>query len=286
MKAIVTGTGGQLGRALLTAGPAGWDVIGLDRARLDLADPQAIARVMDQERPDLVINAAAYTAVDRAEDDRAAAQAVNGDAVGVIAAALGRNGGQLVQVSTDFVFDGRSSTPYPPDAARNPLSVYGATKASGEDQAGADAIICRTSWAYAAGGANFVRTMLRLMKERDRLNVVGDQIGAPTWARSLADTLWALADRGTPGEIYHHQDAGVASWYDFAVAIQEEALEAGLLDRAIEISPIASEDYPTPARRPAFSVLDMRSTAAVTGNRPTHWRENLRRMLKEESALG
>ena len=286
MKALITGARGQLGTALQATAPDGWQVTGVDLAEMDLTDPQAIRDVVTREAPDVLFSAGAYTAVDKAESEPDIAQAVNGDAVGHMAQALAAiSGGRLVQVSTDFIFDGTRSTPYPIDQEPSPLSVYGATKLSGEKQAGDGAIICRTSWVYAAGGANFVRTMLRLMVERDALSVVSDQIGAPTWATGLAQALWGLvaADRlGT----YHHQDAGVASWYDFAVAIQEEGLALGMLDRAIPITPIRTADYPTPATRPAYSVLDTASTRALTGLPAIHWRTNLRKMLKEEQQLG
>ena len=183
------------------------------------------------------------------------------------------------------MFDGTFSRAYRSGDERNPVSVYGRSKAAGEDFAGDDALIVRTAWVYAAGGANFVRTMLRLMREKDALSVVADQIGAPTWAPGLAASLWALSDRGATG-IYHHSDAGVASWYDFAVAIQEEALALGLLDRRIPIAPISTEQYPTPARRPPFSLLDSSGTRELLGDGHTHWRVNLRRMLEEEKTLG
>lgn len=285
MKALVTGVNGQVGKALLASAPAGWTCIGLDRAALDLTDADAIARVVHAEQPDLVLNAAAYTAVDKAESEPSLAQAINAFAPRAFAEALAGTGGRLVQVSTDFVFDGTAGQGYRPDDMRNPQSVYGASKAAGEDGAGTDAIVVRTSWVYAAGGANFVRTMLRLMRERDELRVVADQIGSPTWATGLARTLWDLALAGKPG-IYHHRDAGVASWYDFAVAIAEEALGLGMLERIPRIFPIATADYPTPARRPSFSVLDVSTTRAALGDGPVHWRANLRTMLEEEKALG
>ena len=284
MKVLVTGAAGQVGKALLASAPKDWDVIGLGRSELDLADTAAIRALVDEVRPDVLINAAAYTAVDKAESEPELARQVNADAVSAMAHALGHTGGRLVHVSTDFVFDGTGSAPYRSDDLRNPLSVYGASKAAGEDAAGPDAIICRTSWVYAPGGSNFVRTMLRLMTERDELRVVDDQIGSPTSAAGLAATLWALADKGRPG-IYHHRDAGVASWYDFAVAIAEEALAIGLIERVPTILPIATTDYPTPAMRPHFSVLDDRDTRLLLGDRPPHWRTALRTMLKEEKAL-
>lgn len=285
MKALITGVNGQLGKALLATRPEHWTCVALDRSALDLADPDAIARVVDTEQPDVVFNAAAYTAVDRAESEPELAHAVNAGAPRAFATALSGSGKRLVQVSTDFVFDGASGVGYRPGDARNPQSVYGRSKAAGEDAAGSDAIIVRTSWVYAARGANFVRTMLCLMRERDELRVVTDQIGSPTWATGLALVLWGLAEKDQP-KVYHHRDAGVASWYDFAVAIAEEAHALGLIARIPSIVPIPMADYPTPAKRPSCSVLDVAETRALLGDRHVHWRTNLKTMLKEEKALG
>lgn len=285
MKVLITGAGGQLGRALQASAPEGARIDAIDIADLDLTDSEAIRTKILTDQPDMVMNAAAYTAVDKAESEEELAGAINAGAVAAIAGALGETGGKLVHVSTDFVFDGTSPTAYRPDDQRSPLSAYGRTKAAGEDAAGPDALIVRTAWVYTAGGANFVRTMLRLMAERDELSVVADQIGSPTWAPGLARVLWGLAAKQANG-IYHHSDAGVASWYDFAVAIQEEALALGMLKNAITIHPIATSDYPTPATRPQFSLLDCGATRAQLGDGHTHWRQNLRRMLKEEMSLG
>lgn len=284
MKALITGVNGQLGKSLLAAQPAGWTCVPLDRAALDLSDADAIARLVDAEQPDFVFNAAAYTAVDKAESEPELAHAINAGAPKAFAKALG-SAGRLVQVSTDFVFDGTSGCGYRPEDVRNPQSVYGASKADGEDAAGDAAIIVRTSWVYAAGGANFVRTMLRLMRERDELRVVADQIGSPTWAAGLANVLWGLAAQTATG-MWHHRDAGVASWYDFAVAIAEEAHALGLLARIPVIHPITTADYPTPAKRPSFSVLDVCATRIVLSDGHAHWRSNLKTMLEEEKALG
>lgn len=285
MKTLITGALGQLGRALRTQVPANWQVDALDKEDLDLTDEAAVRAKVRDGGYDLVLNAAAYTAVDRAETDEDVALAVNAGAVAAMAEGLRETGGRLVHVSTDFVFDGTSPRAYRPDDARNPISAYGRTKAAGEDAAGPDALIVRTAWVYTAGGANFVRTMLRLMRERDELRVVVDQIGAPTWAPGLASTLLGLVEKDVRG-IFHHSDAGVASWYDFAVAIYEEGRARGLLDRDVSIVPIPASDYPTPASRPAFSLLDSSATRAVLGDRPPHWRDNLRIMLEEEKTLG
>ncbi len=285
MKVVVTGAGGQLGKALAATAPDSIGVTTLSRADCDLANPASIAAAITAHQPDVLINAAAYTAVDRAESEVDLAMRINGEAVMVMRRALDDIGGRLVQISTDFVFDGTSSRAYRPEDRRNPLSTYGLSKAAGEDAVGEGGLIVRTSWVYAPGGGNFVRTMLRLMRERDELSVVHDQIGAPTLASGLASTIWALVAANATGT-YHHRDAGVASWYDFAVAIQEEALAIGLLTRAIPIRPIPSSAYPVPARRPAFSLLDDSATRALLGDATPHWRVNLRKMLKEEQTLG
>jgi dTDP-4-dehydrorhamnose reductase len=285
MKVLITGAGGQLGRALAATAPAGADIEAVDVAELDLADGAAIEARILASRPDWLLNAAAYTAVDKAESEESLALEINGHAVAAMAHTLATTGGRLAHVSTDFVFDGSSPRAYRPEDAPGPLSAYGRTKLAGEQAAGPQALIVRTAWVYAAGGANFVRTMLRLMREKPELRVVADQIGTPTWATGLARTLWGLVDKQAQG-IFHHSDAGTASWYDFAVAIQEEALALGLLERPIPIIPIPTSAYPTPARRPAFSLLDCSATRALLDDGHTHWRENLRTMLKEEMALG
>jgi dTDP-4-dehydrorhamnose reductase len=208
---------------------------------------------------------------------------LNGAAPGFMAEASKAAGARFVHISTDFVFNGASGIPYRPADPTDPQSVYGATKLQGEQSTAAadpDALIVRTAWVYAAQGVNFVRTMLRFMGEREQLTIVADQIGTPTYAPSLASALWSLAGAKASG-IHHYTDAGVASWYDFAVAIHEDATALGLLQRPVEIVPIPSSDYPTPARRPAFSVLDKSATWAQLGRPAPHWRVNLRACLQE-----
>lgn len=280
MKALVAGAQGQLGQMLHRLAPAGSDVIAPPEAAFDITDPQAVDQCIAQHAPDILFNAAAYTAVDRAESEPERARLINATAVGNLAAACARHGVQLVHVSTDFVFAGDTGRAYRPDDAAKPLGVYGLTKWEGEQAAGAAALIVRTAWVYGPSGHNFVRTMLRLMAERPEIRVVADQIGTPTYAPGLAQVLWALAGRGARG-LFHHTDSGVASWYDFAVAIQEEAVVAGLLKVAVPVIPITTGDYPTPARRPAFSVLDKSATIAALGAPAPHWRVNLRAMIKE-----
>ena len=284
MKALILGANGQLGTELAKTAPEGVALIPHDRATLDVTDVQAVSETFSSERPQLVINAAAYTAVDRAEEEPDQAQAVNAVGAGHVAAVAAAQGARLVHVSTDFVFDGAASTPYLPEARTRPLSVYGKTKRDGEEAVLAaypEAIVLRTAWLYAAGGRNFVATMLRLMQEGKPLRVVADQVGSPTWARTLAEATWALGLNLAASGIHHWTDAGVASWYDFAVAIQDEALALGLLDTPTTIEPIGTADYPTPARRPAYSVLDCRATRETAGLAPRHWRHALREMLGE-----
>lgn len=282
MKVLITGAKGQLGRGLIASAPAGVQVRSVDVDECDISDHAALAALVNEMGPDVVINAAAYTAVDRAESDEDMARAINSGAVASLAAI---HPAKLVHVSTDFVFDGTSSRAYRPDDRRNPLSAYGRTKAEGEDHLRSGDLLVRTAWVYAAGGVNFVRTMLQLLAEKDEVRVVADQIGAPTWAKGLAQTIWGLLGKDASGT-FHHSDAGVASWYDFAVAIQEEALQLGMLENAVPVRPILTSAYPTPAARPAFSLLDSSKTREVLGDEYVHWRINLREMLREEAALG
>jgi dTDP-4-dehydrorhamnose reductase len=283
-KALITGAEGQLGLELQTTAPAGWAVKACGSAELDVTDAAAVRGVIASERPEVVIHAAAYTAVDGAEIDAGRAEAVNAGGTTHVAEAAGKAGARLVHVSTDFVFDGAQGHPYSPDDRPNPLGVYGRTKLLAEHAvarlAGERGLTVRTAWLYSRHGHNFVRTMLRLMHERDELGVVCDQIGTPTWARSLAEALWAAAVRPDLHGVLHWTDAGVASWYDFAVAIQEEGLAFGLLTREVSVRPLDSRDYPTRARRPSYSVLDKRGSWQALGLRPPHWRVNLRRMLE------
>lgn len=288
MKVIVTGANGQLGRALQATAPAHADIVALDRAALDIGDGDAVVTLVDETEPDLIINAAAYTAVDRAESDEDAAYRINAEGPGHLAAAAAVQKARFIHVSTDFVFDGSSGSPYRPDHPTAPLGVYGASKLAGERavlHACPDALIVRTAWVYGTVGNNFVRTMLRLMAERDEVRVVADQIGTPTFADGLARALWSLNAASASG-IHHWTDSGAASWYDFAVAIQEDALAIGLLGRAVPVIPIATSDYPTPARRPSYSVLDKSSAIALVGAPPPHWRLNLREMLGVIKANG
>ena len=283
-KVIVLGAGGPLGRELAASTPGGVECLPYTRAQLDVTDSEAITGILRQQEAQVVINAAAYTAVDQAESEPERAAAGNTSGPGVLATACAQAQCRLIHVSTDFVFDGAASEPYTPASATSPLGVYGQTKRDGETAVLSnlpDALIVRTGWVYSTHGSNFVKTMLRLMSERDELSVVADQVGTPTWAAGLAEVLWAFASRPDLAGIYHWSDAGVCSWYDFAVAIQEEGESRGLLNRTVPITPIAASAYPTPARRPAYSVLDKSATWSDLKIRGVHWRVQLRAMLEQ-----
>jgi dTDP-4-dehydrorhamnose reductase len=284
MKTLVLGSNGQLGQALAATVLKAMEFIGLDLPELDITNENAMLATCRETKPDVIVNAAAYTAVDRAESEIELATAANVDGPRNIAKAALDVGARLIHVSTDFVFDGKASMPYKPDAATNPLSVYGGTKRDGEvailDAMPDTAAVVRTAWLYSKTGGNFVKTMLRLMSERDELSVVADQVGTPTWADSLAEAVWTLVASPEIHGVYHWTDAGECSWHAFALAIQEEALSLGLLAEAIPIQPITTEEYPTAATRPRYSVLDCSTTCASLNLRQTQWRDNLRHMLK------
>jgi dTDP-4-dehydrorhamnose reductase len=269
---------------LIETCPQDVEAIACTHVDLDVTDASAVRARLLRERPALIVNAAAYTAVDKAESEPEAAHAINAEGPRQLAAAAGEIGARLIHLSTDFVFDGTSSTPYRPDAPTNPLSVYGRTKRDGEaavcEALPERAVILRTAWVYAAHGANFMHTMLRLMRSRGEVGVVADQVGTPSAARPLAEALWQIAARPGIHGVHHWTDAGVASWYDFAVAIAEEGARLGLLSGSVCVRPIATEQYPTAARRPAYSVLDKRSLASL-GLAPRHWRVRLREVMKE-----
>ena len=283
-RALITGAAGQVGLALRERAPEAWVVIACGRAELDVTAADDVRRVIVSARPTVVIHAAAYTQVDAAESDADRAEAVNVGGTAHVADAARRSGARLVHLSTDFVFDGSSGHPYAPGDRPSPLGVYGRTKLAAEEAAlglGQGVVVVRTAWVYSRHGQNFVQTMLRLMRAQDSVGVVSDQVGTPTWARSLADAIWAAVERPALHGVLHWTDAGVASWYDFAVAIQEEALAAGLLERAVPIRPLSSREYPTPARRPSYSVLEKGDSWEALGRTPPHWRVNLRLMLQE-----
>ena len=288
MKGLVFGKTGQVGRCLAAGLRSLESASFLDRGQADLSQPDSVRKAIETLEPDVVINAAAYTAVDRAESEPGLAQTINGEAPGVMAETCARTGAWLIHYSTDYVFDGTASTPYTEDAAVSPINVYGRTKLAGE-QAIRDAhdrhLIFRTSWVYSNHGRNFLNTMLRLARERDELNVVSDQVGSPTYAGSIAAAtdrvVHQLTARQSGGEklagIYHMTCAGRTSWYHLACRIFELS---GLLDR-VRVNPISTSEFPTPAARPLFSVLSNEKLERVFDVRLESWDDALRTCLSE-----
>jgi dTDP-4-dehydrorhamnose reductase len=287
VKVLVTGANGQLGNALQKASHvfsdhSALELIALTRAELDLSQVGSVEHVLDSFSPDAIINAAAYTAVDKAETETELAKIINADAVKQIAIWCQKHNKTLIHVSTDFVFDGKKSSPYDIADETNPLGSYGKTKQQGETFALSEcetAYVVRTGWVYGEHGANFVKTILRLASERENLGVVSDQIGTPTYALHLAEMIWQLLLQKPKQKLWHFSDAGAASWYDFAVAIVNEAEVLGLLNRKPIITPITTLDYPTPAHRPAFSVLNKKNTWDDLNVAPVHWQAALIKML-------
>ena len=295
MKILVIGKNGQLAQELLNLSTIDVEVICLGRDNVDILNKNSLFNTVSTLNVDAVINASAYTAVDLAEKEPEQAYKINTLAVKNLAEVCKEQSLHLVQISTDFVFDGLKSSPYLPNNNINPLSVYGKTKADSEQLltqiSPNTSCIIRTSWVYSCYGNNFVKSMIRLMAEKPELGIICDQIGTPTYAKGLAKISLTAAIEKITG-IHHWTDAGVASWYDFAIAIQELAIEKSLLITAIPINPINSESYPTPAKRPSYSVLDKSSTLLSFPNSSIiHWRKQLSDMLdqlqktKEETKL-
>lgn len=291
MRILLLGGNGQVGRALRRTLPALGELVVATRDGADadvVADfdaPQALPGLVARIAPDVVVNAAAHTAVDRAEAEPEAAFRANAEAPAALARGCAVTGALLVQYSTDYVFDGRGVRPYREDDATAPLGVYGASKLAGEAAiraSGARHAILRTAWVYAAHGRNFLHTMLRLAAEREELRVVADQIGTPTPAAWIAEATAHILRRGLAASgTWHLVAAGQTSWHGFAEAIMDEALAAGLLARRPRVLPIATADYPTPARRPAYSVLDTTKAQREFGLAPPAWRAGLRATLRE-----
>ncbi|MFM9264323.1 dTDP-4-dehydrorhamnose reductase [Tychonema sp. BBK16] len=289
MKILLAGSNGQLAQELHSILLSSGEVIAVDRTRLDLSQPESIRQAMAEIQPDLVVNSGAYTAVDKAESEPELAYAVNGVAPGILAEECEKLRSTLIHVSTDYVFDGSQGSPYQETDVTNPLGIYGKSKLAGEEairQAGNQHIIIRTAWVYGNGGkGNFVKTMLRLGKDREEIRVVADQIGSPTWTGDLAAAISQIIPQIKP-EIfgtYHYTNSGVCSWYDFAIAIFEEAEKLGFPLKVRRVIPITTSEYPTPAKRPAFSVLSTVKISGILGTYPPHWRQGLRQMLAIEA---
>ena len=290
---LLTGLNGQVGQELQrTLAPLG-EVIGVGRETMDLAQATSIRQAISEARPNVIVNAAAYTAVDKAETETELAHSINGIAPQIMAEEAQRLGAALFHISTDYVFDGRKNTPYLEDDAPNPIGAYGKSKLVGEEgirQKSDRYIILRTAWVYGTyGKSNFVKTMLRLFASRDEVRVVADQVGTPTWASDIASAIATLLPQLCPEQpqespltgIYNFTNSGMSSWYDFAIAIFEEAKQLGFPLKVQRIVPITTSEYPTPAQRPAYSVLSGKKVSAALGTYPPYWRDGLRQMLGE-----
>jgi len=286
VKILVVGAGGQLGReAVLAFTALGHEVIALGRGELDLAASRDIAGSIAAYQANWVINCAAYTQVDRAEDEAELAFAVNCDAARAVAQGAQQSHSRLLHVSTDFIFGGKQATPYREEDTGDALSIYGRSKWEGETVVMAampKALILRTAWVYGMHGNNFVKTMLRLMAERDELKVVDDQIGTPSWTGDIVRAMQALIENDAAG-IYHFTNEGVASWYDLAYEILSVAPSFGYPVQAKRLHPIPSSEWPCAAKRPAYSVLGKEKIRQVLGYDIPHWRQSLRSMLKENA---
>jgi dTDP-4-dehydrorhamnose reductase len=284
MTTLVTGACGQLGRQLRRDRPADIEALFLTRADLDITQRDAVEERLRAERPEVVINAAAIR-VDQTEKEPERGETVNAEGPAILARAAGEIGARLIHVSTDYVFDGTKSSPYLPADEPRPIQPYGRTKLAGEQAVlrilGPAALVLRTGWLYSAYRRNFVKTMLRLMRERDELTVVCDKVGTPTWTGTLAPALWTAAGKPEVSGLHQWTDAGAASWYDFAVMIQDEALRLDLLERRIPVRPIDSAHYPGSESRPAYTLMDKSATWEALGLEPVHWTVALRRMLRE-----
>lgn len=292
MKVLVTGGSGQLGRELAGCVPAGVTLTLPSRRELDVGVEESVADAVATVRPDVIINAAAYTAVDKAEAEPDIAQRVNADGAGHLARAAAAHGARVIHVSTDYVFGGAGTRPHGPGDPVAPQGAYARSKAEGERRVlaatGGAGVIVRTAWLYSRYGNNFVQTMIRLLRTRERLTVVNDQVGTPTWARSLARVLWRIVERPVVAGVQHWTDAGRCTWYEFALAIRDEGAALGVLEPRCAIVPVTTAEYYRAAGRvaprPAFSVLDTTATEQATGLTPQPWRECLQHMLAELKA--
>tara|TARA_Y100000739_G_C20555168_1_gene440182 strand:+ start:434 stop:1336 length:903 start_codon:yes stop_codon:yes gene_type:complete len=292
MKVLITGAQGQLGKELLKNIPNDIEVIPTDRETFNLLDLNNCREFIFNNKPDWIINAAAFTAVDLAEDEKEKAMLINSEAPTEIAKALKKTGGKLLHISTDFVFDGKSNIPYKVDVEPNPINIYGKSKLLGENgiknvlQDNNQYIILRTSWVMGSEGNNFAKTMVKLLKIKDKISVVYDQIGCMTSSKYLSIICWLIIQKDITKNIYnqkifHWTDAGVSSWFDIATAIGELSFNLNLLKKPAKVIPILSENFPTKAKRPNFSLLDCSATKDVLNIENNYWRFSLLEILQE-----
>ena len=285
-KVLLIGAKGQVGQELQVTLPFLGEVISIGREELDLTNSEKIGQLIREIHPDYLVNAAAYTAVDKAETEPELAYSINATAPKIMAEAAEKIKAKFLHISTDYVFDGRKNTPYLETDLTNPLGVYGQSKLRGEEEiktVNSQAIILRTAWVYGSyGKSNFVKTMLRLGKEREELKVVVDQVGSPTWAKDIATAITQLLiNADNPPGIYNFTNSGVASWFDLTKAIFEEAKISGIPLKIQRVIPITTAEYPTPAVRPAYSVLSSQKISQQLGYIPPYWRDSLKAMLNQ-----
>ena len=285
-KVLLIGAKGQVGQELQVTLPQLGEVISIGREELDLTNSEKISQLIREIHPDYLVNAAAYTAVDKAETEPDLAYSINAIAPKIMAESAEKIKAKFLHISTDYVFDGRKNTPYLETDLTNPLGVYGQSKLRGEEEiktVNSQAIILRTAWVYGSyGKSNFVKTMLRLGKEREELKVVVDQVGSPTWAKDIATAITQLLiNVDNPPGIYNFTNSGVASWFDLTKAIFEEAKISGIPLKIQRVIPITTAEYPTPAVRPAYSVLSGQKISQQLGYIPPYWRDSLKAMLNQ-----
>ncbi len=290
MKILLTGGSGQLGQEILKSQPRGAQIINPSRNQLDLSDYDSCIKTAIDSKPDWIINCGAYTQVDEAEKNVKLSEQINSYAPAAFTEVINKTNTNLLHISTDFVFDGNQNFPYEESQTRNPLSQYGSSKALGEEliekniQNIEKATILRTSWVISPRGKNFVLTMLKLHSERDFINVVSDQIGSPTSAADLAKVCWRiieLKEKEKLPHILHWSDSGVTSWYDLAIAVGDIAKDLKIIEKKAVVNPISTYEYPTPAKRPRYSILNTSKTSKLLDFKPNYWRENLRNILIE-----
>ena len=285
-KVLLIGAKGQVGQELQLTLPQLGEVISIGREELDLTNSEKISQLIREIHPDYLVNAAAYTAVDKAETEPDLAYSINAIAPKIMAESAEKIKAKFLHISTDYVFDGRKNTPYLETDLTNPLGVYGQSKLRGEEEiktVNSQAIILRTAWVYGSyGKSNFVKTMLRLGKEREELKVVVDQVGSPTWAKDIAAAIThLLINADNPAGIYNFTNSGIASWFDLTKAIFEEAKISGIPLKIQRVIPITTAEYPTPAARPAYSVLSGQKISQQLGYIPPYWRDSLKAMLNQ-----
>lgn len=278
IRALILGASGQVGTALQQTAPPSAAIAAQDLAQTDICDRNAVANALREVHPTVVINCAAFTQVDDAESKRDEAFAANAIGPGIVAELCADVGARFIHLSTDYVFDGRAHVAYVPSAPASPINVYGMTKLEGERRvrsAQPDSVIVRTAWVHSGGGVNFIRTVVRLLGAGTSMRVVDDQLGTPTRAAHLAEALWRISARSDVTGILHFTDAGVASWFDVAVAVRETLEGTGRLRAGATVSPATSDEFPRPAQRPRFSVLDKHASWDIIGYVPPHWREGV-----------